>query len=104
MRFLETRKTSQGIGLHKRDALLSALGVPVEGHEKRVNQLLDGISAAQAPPKEESEASIVAEALVHNCEEAGINLTKPELMGLLKRDVNTIKAVSEKLERATAAA
>jgi hypothetical protein len=98
MRFLETRKGAQTAGLHKRDALLSALGVPVESAAPVVPQ------AVPVAPKEESEASIVAEALVHNCEEAGINLTKPELMGLLKRDVGTIKAVSEKLERATAAA
>jgi hypothetical protein len=98
MRFLETRKGAQTAGMHKRDALLSALGVPVESAAPVVPQ------AVPVAPKEESEASIVAEALVHNCEEAGINLTKPELMGLLKRDVNTIKAVSEKLERATAAA
>jgi hypothetical protein len=95
LEFMESRKNVLGRGLHKKEALLAALGATTEAE----------VVPVKAPVVvEEDEATLVAAALVNQCEEANINLTKPELLGLLKKDTNTMRAVSEKLERATAAA
>lgn len=98
MAFLKTRAATPRRSLHDRAEMQAALGFAPDAQ-----RAVAPVAAPVVAPVED-EAGVVAEALQTACEEAGVNLTKPELVGLLKKDPAVMKAISEKLEKATVAA